>query len=130
MHQNHDTELGTVYFVQDYAGSAVKIGFSRNPLRRLLTIQISQPYPIVPLGSCPGSLGLERALHAEFANTRLLGEWFERTDALMDRIKELCDDSVDCLKGQKRLRRIAKRFGPSSTNPATRPKGQPPCGGM
>lgn len=110
---NHDTRTGTVYFVQDFAETAIKIGVAVKPLQRLLALQVAHPYPLLPLGSCRGGYALERQIHGQFESDRLIGEWFRRTDALLNRIARLCKDHAGCVATHARLRTLVPRFSHS-----------------
>lgn len=102
---------GTIYFVQDYHQTAVKIGYAREAGNRIMSLQTASPYPLLPMGTCPGNMSFERSLHAEFASDRLLGEWFRKTDELVERAKHLCDDFHECIGQRRRILILAKRRG-------------------
>lgn len=78
-----------VYFVQEPISGAVKIGVAANVLDRLRRLQTSHPYELILLGTCPGGLRLEQALHRRFAKARLLGEWFKPWKGLFTKIEAL-----------------------------------------
>lgn len=84
------TPPGWVYFVQ--AGDhAIKIGFSRteNAEKRILSLQTSNALPLRFLGSRPGTLADEKALHRQFASDRMHGEWFRPSQAILNEIASL-----------------------------------------
>ena len=85
-----------VYFIQAASGP-IKIGVSRDPAARILSLQCALWEEIKILGSTPtdtdGAFELEAALHREFATTRLLGEWFQPSVRLLERIRLLCSVS-------------------------------------
>lgn len=97
-----------IYFVQDHAKTGIKIGIATDPLRRLFNLQTAHPYPLLPLGSCQGDAALERTLHKEFSEDRLLGEWFRPSERLLARIEALCRDHVQCLATHEQARGIVK----------------------
>ena len=61
------------------AQDRVKIGYTTNLPQRMKNIQSACSVPIVCLGTTPGGVELERALHRQFAASRLHGEWFRLT---------------------------------------------------
>lgn len=97
------THFFTVYFIREPTAGAIKIGIAFDPEVRLGTIQACHPFNLEMLGTCPGGLPLEKALHAEFAADRLLGEWFRPSERLTARIYELCKS--------RRAHRIRKAAG-------------------
>lgn len=68
-----------IYFVEMEGSKAIKIGFTANDdvSRRLAQLQTGQPARLNLLGTIPGDMAAEKALHAEFAGYRANGEWFE-----------------------------------------------------
>jgi hypothetical protein len=65
-----------IYFVKDTVTQAVKIGYSKNPKKRLAGLQTATPNALVLLGTIHGSLDSETAFHDKFAGYKLQGEWF------------------------------------------------------
>lgn len=72
-----------VYFILNRTTSEIKIGYSKDPKRRLTTLQTSTPHELVLLGTVQGGLEYESAYHDKFEKSRLQGEWF-RGDILPD----------------------------------------------
>ena len=89
---------GVVYVIAAPEVWRVKIGYTtESPQTRLLQLQTASPVPLVLVGSFPGSVRLERDLHAWFADKRRCGEWFDmgivdEIDIARETIQE-CDDS-------------------------------------
>lgn len=79
-----------VYFIQ--AGEeAIKIGWGKEPLKRLAGIQVHNHLPVRLLGTIPGDQATEREMHARFAAYRLRGEWFQLAPPLLAFIAESTD---------------------------------------
>lgn len=72
----------TVYFAQ--ALDKVKIGCSRRPRERILTVSEWIPFPVKLLATMPGTYALEAALHRMFAEEWSHGEWFNLSPRLFD----------------------------------------------
>src|SRR5262249_47936749 len=53
-----------------------KIGWSKNPKKRLSSLQTASPDELVLLGTIQGGLEVETELHRRFAKHKLQGEWF------------------------------------------------------
>lgn len=69
---------GWVYFIQ--AGMSVKIGWSRDPKKRLAALQTGHRTKLKLMGIVAGSMGVESALHEHYAHAHARGEWFNGTD--------------------------------------------------
>jgi len=80
---------GFIYFIQSERGGPIKIGYATNVQQRLEQLQSAHPYRLLCLASTQGSIGLEHRLHENFDNYRLLGEWFEPCDELLDLIRNI-----------------------------------------
>lgn len=65
---------GKVYFVS--APGRIKIGFTRRPERRLLTLRRADMEELSVIAIIDGSRFLEKTLHAILKNHRVRGEWF------------------------------------------------------
>lgn len=78
----------TVYFIAGETG-AVKIGSARDVQKRLVDLQCGSPITLRVLATTGGGQKQEREYHRRFASSRLHGEWFERTPALLAEITRL-----------------------------------------
>jgi hypothetical protein len=76
------THLGYVYWVGPQDRGPVKIGWARNPHKRVSELQTGHPEELVVLALIPGSRSNERNIHRELASSRIRGEWFDRDAAL------------------------------------------------
>lgn len=70
-----------VYLISDFQGD-VKIGFTDNIGRRLRSFQTAHKHKLELLCSLPGGKWHEEALHREFREFRLHGEWFRKCDPI------------------------------------------------
>lgn len=69
---------GYVYFIQQGNDGAIKIGWTKNPRKRLGELQIGCPDPLVLLGAVPvGSRGEEREIQHALWDWHVRGEWFD-----------------------------------------------------
>ena len=75
-----------VYFLQGKETLLIKIGTSGTPLKRIKGMQLSEPTEL--LGLVRGGKQLESALHEQFAEYRMVGEWFRSEVALLNFIHE------------------------------------------
>lgn len=78
----------TVYFIGAEDGP-VKIGIATCVRKRLSGLQTSNPNKLHILATCPGGRARELEYHAQFAASRMSGEWFERTPELLAEITRL-----------------------------------------
>ena len=83
-----------VYFVQ--CDDRIKIGIARDPQRRLRTLQTGNAGELQLLAVVVGDMGLEGAIHAKFESSRIQGEWFVRSQELLEFVARLkkCDSVV------------------------------------
>lgn len=81
-----------MYFLQRGGTGPIKIGISKNPERRIATIQGLCAEPVEILLLLPvNSRQKEQEIHEKFKHLRLKGEWFEPAPDLLDWIRELRD---------------------------------------
>ena len=88
-HENKRKTGAHVYFIHAADHGKIKIGTSKNPLKRMADLQAAcGPLATLKLlGSIDGSYAVERLLHERFAAHRVSGEWF--ADEIMDECREL-----------------------------------------
>lgn len=67
-----------IYFIQNAITKEVKIGYSKNPEKRLSHLQTASPHKLTLLGAIPGEPEDEAALHTKYASYAIRGEWFKR----------------------------------------------------
>lgn len=72
---------GYVYFIR--CQDRVKIGFSKDPHRRLTKINADAPYPCDLIGAADASVYAEKGIHEQFAAARIHGEWFSLTPEIL-----------------------------------------------
>lgn len=82
-------QFGWVYFLR--AGDLIKIGHSREPKARMLTLRGASPVGLDLLHIEPGPVSKERALHRRFNRLRSHGEWFRADYDLLAHIDLLKD---------------------------------------
>jgi hypothetical protein len=78
----------TVYFVGGDEGP-VKIGFTTEMPLRLRNLANQSAHPIKLLAAIAGGRDLEKRYHAKFADDRLHGEWFKRSEAVEGELAKL-----------------------------------------
>ncbi|MHB9879068.1 GIY-YIG nuclease family protein [Pacificimonas sp. ICDLI1SI03] len=83
-----------VYFMQGEDGGPIKIGRARNPAKRLKAVQLGHPAPLKILATRYGGAAEERRLHRKYAESRMAGEWFAPTDALLREVRFTKDREV------------------------------------
>lgn len=70
------------YFIGNTRMGFVKIGVSKDPIRRFSAIQTGNPFPLSILCVVPGDEFVEQKLQHAFAPLRMEGEWFKLNTAL------------------------------------------------
>lgn len=80
----------------------VKIGWSKDPWRRLVKLRSDNAGECAMLGVVPGTQADEAALHREFDAYRVRGEWFEWWGPVSDFIRSMpvCDRAVYGRRGR------------------------------
>ncbi len=81
-----------VYFVGGDTGP-IKIGWTQNLRNRLPCIQNGSSVPLKVLATQRAPKAKERVWHKQFAKSRVLNEWFERTPELLAVIDSLNRDA-------------------------------------
>jgi hypothetical protein len=66
----------TIYFVECTVTSRIKIGCAGNVAARMRQLQAASPTELRLLATVPGGIVAERAVHDDFGDERLHGEWF------------------------------------------------------
>lgn len=79
-----------LYFIESQcAERRIKIGIASDVKTRLGTMHVNSPYPLRLLKLVPGAAALEKGLHQRFADDRLTGEWFRRSQELLSVIESM-----------------------------------------
>src|SRR5215470_2881825 len=81
------TPKGFVYAIHAIGTTRIKLGFSDDPERRLMDLQIGSPFPLRLIYKMPGDMRSERKLHRQFKAVRVFGEWFDFTNGQIEQIK-------------------------------------------
>lgn len=73
---------GYIYFISN--GESVKIGFSKDPEKRLKNLQTANPVELKLLYFEKGNSNIESRLHKLFSKDRIQGEWFNFSDEILE----------------------------------------------
>ncbi len=65
---------GYVYFIR--CGDIVKIGYAKDPLKRMSDLQSANPTELLLEGAIEGTFATETTTHYHFSPIRVRGEWF------------------------------------------------------
>ncbi len=74
----------------------VKIGISTEPAKRLDTLRTSHHEELFILAQGPGGRSEEQGLHRMFASERMRGEWFKRSNGIINLINLLSSGGLVC----------------------------------
>jgi len=78
---------GFIYFAE--SGDLIKVGFSKDPLERLKALSSPNGEEIRMIGVLPNKTRYDEAsFHHILAVDRVQGEWFKRSEGLMDFIRD------------------------------------------
>ena len=70
---------GWVYFAASGEDGPVKIGWAKDPEKRLHSLQTGHPEELDLIALIPGTRHLEADIHRRLWKSRLRGEWFDRS---------------------------------------------------
>jgi hypothetical protein len=78
-----------VYAIQAGESGPVKIGIAKSPRERLSTLQTAHYEHLHGIAIWRGGRDQEKLLHETFADSRLIGEWFNPTEELLALVDSL-----------------------------------------
>lgn len=80
-----------IYFIQSGDSGPIKIGYTNGDAEsRLRGLQTGNPEKLNLIMTMPGSINMEKKLHADFEKDRLNGEWFQASGKLIEFITKQC----------------------------------------
>jgi DNA-binding XRE family transcriptional regulator len=82
-----ESAVGYVYFIEGADSGLIKIGFSRNPRRRLGAIRAHAAEPVRLLATVRGGPDLARDVHSRFRRRRVQGAWFHPNEEMLALIR-------------------------------------------
>ncbi|MEU8718295.1 GIY-YIG nuclease family protein [Streptomyces sp. NPDC048663] len=82
---------GYVYVMGSAQWPYVKIGYSKDPAKRLWFVQVGSPVRLELLATYEGGRTLEAALHRYFRRHQMNGEWFDLGDSAVERVSAAVD---------------------------------------
>jgi hypothetical protein len=91
MRKKQNLEGDYVYFFVNEDYGFCKIGYSKNPLSRIESLQSGCPFSLRILGFVEGDRVVERNFHKRFWANRSRGEWFRYEGEL----KKFCKDTFN-----------------------------------
>jgi len=102
-----EKKKGCVYFFKHVGLSPIKIGFSTKdtPAKRFEQFKTYSPYgaEIVAFVNCENPKELETELHLTYAHKRLVGEWFDISEAEITLFATFYPDHKDLLRNDDYL---------------------------
>jgi Meiotically up-regulated gene 113 len=85
---------GYIYFIRAGRTNKVKIGYAKNPYKRLDGMQVGSPHHLYLIGYCPGTRDDEFDWHREWQHLHTRGEWFTLAQDLRDAINAKLSEAV------------------------------------
>lgn len=79
---------GHIYFIQAGEDGPIKIGFSKDPVSRLRTLQTAHTEKLKMLHHQTGTRVDEVKLHHKFKSLKIRGEWYQAKGPLLDFIQK------------------------------------------
>ena len=93
-----------VYFIGRGRKGPIKIGFSKDPQKRMKSLQTGSAEPLSMLGLVKGGRAIEAIIHRRLARNRLHGEWFERCPEVESFISSAQEEVDQILRTTARAR--------------------------
>ena len=91
-----------IYFIQEGKNGSLKIGYSRNNIkRRLSQFQVSSSRDLYLLCFIDGDIGMEKRIHNTFHSIKDRGEWFHPYPHLIEYIKYLKEEKMKIVEGRR-----------------------------
>lgn len=88
------SQEGFVYFIQlANRDRYIKIGFRQDPSKRMIDLQVANPYDMVVIGAARGTLLTEQCVHAALSDSKIRGEWFKPDNGVVGLISYLLRES-------------------------------------
>jgi hypothetical protein len=95
-----------IYLIYNTENKAVKIGYSNNPQKRLVSLQTSNSSKLMLIHTEEGDIIKEKLIHYELNDARLSGEWFIY-DNVKDRLLDLLynfSGNIEVVYEQKQIK--------------------------
>lgn len=104
------SNVRNVYFFQKKPNGLIKIGCTKNPIKRLIGLrsQTGEDFKILFILFNSG-FEEEKKIHEKFKNIKTYGEWFKPDKMLLDFIKKLKAKNPNYNNETKRMASILKR---------------------
>lgn len=99
---------GFVYAIADQSGDKLKIGYSKNPNRRLKQLATGSSDRLYILTMFHGDKFLEKLIHRKFKKVRHNGEWMKVSQELLDYINNKSEYNYTELDDKGKLRSYLK----------------------
>jgi len=73
-----------IYVIVNNSNTYCKIGYSKNPKKRLVELQTGNPEKLSLLRTYNGFIALEKHIHLKYKHLKLHNEWFLYSDNLLE----------------------------------------------
>ena len=84
--------IGYVYAISDQSNNRIKIGFSKNPKKRLKQLSTGAADKLYLLTYFNDDRKLEKSIHKQFKKVRYNGEWLFATKELIEYLNQMSND--------------------------------------
>lgn len=82
-------DIECVYFLYAKSQRFLKIGYTKNPLKRFLAIRRNVPFGLELLAIHPGGRDLERRYHRNNKRLKVKGEWYHCSSESAEALRKL-----------------------------------------
>lgn len=95
--------MKVVYLIKDEVAGLYKIGVAKNPVRRLQKLQTGNPHKlsIVYTYEATYPFRLESMLHNKYRQYKVLNEWYELPEDIVNNFNEICYKENDIINIMK-----------------------------
>src|SRR6266851_612069 len=87
---NTNNKSSVIYFIRKGLNGPIKIGYTSSSVeQRIAQLQTGHHEKIYLLGTIPGSMSDEKAIHNELSEYNIQGEWFDPKAELLETIDDV-----------------------------------------
>lgn len=75
-----------IYYIGSEEHPYIKIGYTKDLVRRLTKMQSDSPFTLVVYKTIEGDSLLEEKIHKRFHHLHKRGEWYKKTEEILDEV--------------------------------------------
>ena len=80
-----------IYYIKNINSGHIKIGWSRNPQKRIRQLQPGAEGKLIIMATQPGGPSAEASIHRHFKRLQFYGEWYKSDSSLLGYISDILE---------------------------------------